>query len=61
MNRRNIGSAPDYTNAALIMLAVNLIWVFGLLWAVFGFIPVLLIAAGLHHGIDRLSTRHDPG
>jgi hypothetical protein len=43
-------SAPDYTNAALVMGLVNLLWVFMVLWANFG-LPVVLATA---YGLDRL-------
>ena len=50
MRRGNMPSAPDYTNAALVMGLVNLLWVFMVLWAAFGLTAVL--AAGF--GLDRL-------
>ncbi len=36
-------SAPNYTNAALLMGFVNLIWIFIAIWALIGF-PAVLIA-----------------
>ena len=33
MPDREFREAPDYTNAALTMLGVNLMWCFGLVWA----------------------------
>ena len=42
--------APNYTNAALVMGAVNLLWVFGVLWAFYG-LPAVLAAGFL---LDRL-------
>jgi uncharacterized membrane protein len=50
---RNISAAPDYTNAALTMLGVNLMWIFALLWALWGFLPTLLLGAVLNHAISR--------
>ncbi|WP_306152825.1 hypothetical protein [Roseovarius sp. MMSF_3281] len=50
MRRGIMPSAPDYTNAALVMGLVNLLWVFIVLWAAFG-LPAVL-AAGF--GLDRL-------
>jgi len=50
MRRGNMPSAPDYTNAALVMGFVNLLWVLMVLWAAFGFAAVL--AAGF--SLDRL-------
>lgn len=57
MSDRRIQAAPDYTNAALTMMGVNLMWIFVVIWAVFGMIPVLVLAALLNHGIGRLADR----
>jgi hypothetical protein len=57
MSEHRLTSAPDYTNAALTMLGVNLMWIFFVIWVVFGLIPVLLLALGLNHGITRLAGR----
>lgn len=57
MRRGNLPEAPNYTNAALVMGWVNLIWIFILLWAVFGFHTVLLTALGLNRFISWLRLR----
>lgn len=57
MRNRQIGPAPDYTNAALTMLGVNLLWVFFAIWAVWGLIPVLIAGWGINHLISRLQAR----
>ena len=49
-------SAPDYTNAALTMLGVNLFWIFCAIWSLLGFIAVVGLALGLNYGIDRLAA-----
>ncbi|MEM9550948.1 MAG: hypothetical protein AAGA05_07220 [Pseudomonadota bacterium] len=54
MNDNRIGRAPDYTQAALTMLGVNLMWIFFVIWAVWGLGPVLVLAALINHGISRL-------
>lgn len=54
MSERRIEAAPNYTTAALIMLGVNLTWVFFALWAVYGLVPVLLLGATLNHAITLL-------
>ena len=46
-------SAPNYTNAALVMGLVNLLWIFMTLWVVFG-LPVVLIVGFI---LDKLITR----
>lgn len=50
-------SAPNYTNAALVMGLVNLLWIFMAIWAVFGFPIVLVTGFVLDRGIARLSQR----
>jgi len=42
MRRGNMKEAPNYTNAALVMGAVNLLWVFMVIWATLGFLAVLV-------------------
>ena len=53
MRRDDTSSAPDFTNAALIMGLVNLVWIFMALWAVFGFWMVL----GVGFVLDKLIRR----
>ena len=57
MRRGTLSEAPNYTNAALFMGFVNLIWVFMALWAVFGLPTVLAVGYGLNYLITRLA-RH---
>ena len=42
MRRGNLKEAPNYTNAALVMGAVNPLWVFMVIWATLGFLAVLV-------------------
>ncbi len=49
--------APNYTTAALVMGLVNLLWIFGVIWAVFG-LPVVVVAGlVLNRLISWLGTR----
>ena len=57
MRRGNLPSAPNYTNAALVMGLVNLLWIFLAIWAVFGFPIVLITGFLLDRGITRLRNR----
>ena len=59
MSERRTGTAPNYTNPALVMMAINLIWIFFALWAVYGLVPVLLAGAILNHAITVLAARRD--
>ena len=55
MSEHRLARAPDYTVAALVMLGVNLAWIFLALWAAFGLLPVLLAALTINHAITRLA------
>ena len=55
MKRGQLPEAPNYTNAALIMGLVNLLWIFMALWMVFGFPVVIAVGYGLNLLITRLS------
>ncbi|WP_317055695.1 hypothetical protein [Roseovarius rhodophyticola] len=57
MRDREVSEAPNYTNAALVMGAVNLIWIFIVLWAVFGFHIVLAAGWLINWAITRLLLR----
>jgi len=50
MQRGNMPEAPNYTNAALVMGAVNLFWMLGVVWVMFG-LPMVLAAGFV---LDRL-------
>ncbi|MBO9474899.1 hypothetical protein J7413_15225 [Shimia sp. R10_1] len=54
-----VQSAPNYTNAALVMGFVNLMWVFVLLFILWGMPAVMVLAVILNAGIDRLARRKD--
>lgn len=45
----------DYTTANLVLIFVNLLWIFGVIWAQFGLAAVILLGWGLNHGITRLA------
>ncbi|GGM02551.1 hypothetical protein GCM10011534_25530 [Pseudooceanicola nanhaiensis] len=46
-------AAPNYTSAFLWMALVNLLWILGLIWAVFG-LPAVMAAGWL---LDRVIQR----
>ncbi len=47
----------NYTGAALVMLGVNLVWIFAVVWAVFGLAAALCLAWLLNLAITRLGQR----
>ncbi len=57
MDQRPKRRAPDYTAACLWMGLVNLLWIFGVIWALFGLPGVLLAGWGLNRMISRLAAR----
>jgi hypothetical protein len=57
MREREQFAAPDYTNAALVMALVNLVWSFLLIWASFGLPAVLALAVFLNYLITRLAHK----
>jgi len=61
MNRSPLRRAPNYTTPTLVMAFANLLWIFGALWAVWGWPAVMLTALGLNWGIDRLRHIRNKG
>lgn len=57
MKRGVLPEAPDYTNAALVMALVNLLWIFAVIWAIFGMPVVLTIGYVLNLAISRIGRR----
>jgi len=55
MKRGQMPEAPNYTNAALVMGLVNLLWIFMALWIMFGLPVVMAVGYGLNLLITRLS------
>ncbi len=57
MQDRKLPQPTDLTNAAVSFLGVSLVWVFFVVWALFGMVPVLVLAVLLNHLISRLDVR----
>ncbi len=49
------GQVENYTDAALAMLLVNMLWVFGVIWAHWGIGAVMLSGWALNSLITRLA------
>lgn len=56
MQFRPVQSAPNYTNAALGFGLVNLLWIFGVIWVLYGLTAVILMGTALNHAITRLAV-----
>lgn len=57
MRQRPISPAPDYTNAALVMGFVNLLWIFLVISAWVGLPAILLLGYVLDRLISRIGAR----
>ena len=56
-NSNDRPSAPNYTQACIVMFGVNLTWVFLLLWAVWGLIAVAALGWSLNRWMIWLEAR----
>jgi hypothetical protein len=54
MNTKHAQRVEDFTTANLILIFVNLIWIFVAIWSTWGLGPVLILGAFLNHLITRL-------
>lgn len=45
---------PGTQSGLFIFLGISLIWIFMILWAIFGMVPVVIVACVLNHLITRL-------
>ena len=57
MRRGVLTEAPNYTNAALVMGLVNLLWIFMVIWATIGLPAILVLGYGLDKLISRIGRR----
>ncbi|MDA7426517.1 histidinol phosphate aminotransferase [Thalassococcus lentus] len=44
----------DYTTANMVLLFVNLLWIFGAVWTAWGIGAVMVLGAILNHAITRI-------
>lgn len=54
MNSKPPGRVEDYTTANLILIYINMLWIFGAIWATWGLGPVVVLAVVLNHMITRI-------
>ena len=57
MQDQKIPEKPDILSMAITFLGINLMWVFVVIWASHGLIPVLVLAVLINHFISRLEQR----
>ncbi|WP_299553258.1 hypothetical protein [uncultured Tateyamaria sp.] len=53
MDDHNIGTAPNYKNACIVMFGVNITWILVAIWAIWGLIAAMLLGLGVNHLIER--------
>ncbi|MEO0401507.1 MAG: hypothetical protein AAF214_03950 [Pseudomonadota bacterium] len=56
MNDHEMGRAPNYTNACIVMFGVNITWVLVAIWAIWGLIAAGLLALGVNHLMSRVQV-----
>lgn len=56
MDGHRMGSAPNYTNACIIMFGVNMTWVLILTWAIWGLVAAVLLGCAVNLLLDRVSV-----
>jgi hypothetical protein len=57
--QRPIKSAPNYTATCLVMGLINLLWIFFVIWAIWGLIAVSMVAVAINAWINRLARRRE--
>lgn len=62
MDDHRLGTAPNYTNACIVMFGVNIAWVLVLIWAIWGLVAAVLLGFGVNVLLDRITVwkaRHE--
>lgn len=59
MRGRSLGEAPNYTNAALIMGFVNLLWMLGVVLVTLGLPAVMVAGVALNALINRIARSNE--
>ncbi|WP_425100075.1 histidinol phosphate aminotransferase [Tropicibacter sp. S64] len=51
---KHFKAVAEYTAANLVLVFVNVLWIFAAIWSAWGLGPVLILAALLNHAITRI-------
>lgn len=54
MQDQKLPQASDILPAAVTFLGINLMWIFVVIWMIYGLTPVLVLAVMINHVITRL-------
>jgi hypothetical protein len=52
-------SAPNFTNACIVLFGVNIAWIFVAIWAIWGLIAVAATGWAIHRLISYIEARRD--
>lgn len=56
MEDHKMGSAPNYTNACIVMFGVNVMMILIAIWVIWGLLIAVFLALCLNHLMDRMSV-----
>ena len=54
MDHRHPKRVEDYTTANLVLIFINLLWIFGVIWAQFGLMAVILSHLTSDHCLKKI-------
>jgi len=57
MQDQKLPHTPDLLAGAITFLGINLMWIFFVIWMLYGLVPVLVLAVLINHVINRLEQR----
>lgn len=55
MDDHRLGTAPNYTNACIVMFGVNITWVLVAIWALWGLVAAILLGCSINVLLERVS------
>mgnify|MGYP003655976009 FL=1 len=53
------GTAPNFTNACVVMFGVNIVWVFMVIWSIWGLLAVAATGWCINRLIGYVAARRD--
>lgn len=59
MQDQKLTQSTDLLAAAITFIAINMMWIFFVIWMIYGLVPVLVLAVLINHFIDRIEQRQN--
>ncbi|MVO16105.1 histidinol phosphate aminotransferase [Parasedimentitalea huanghaiensis] len=53
MRDQKLSQSADLVNGVVTFLGLNLVWIFLVIWMLYGMVPVLVLAVLVNHAISR--------